>query len=111
MPIGDGLTADANPETSWRRHLDGMLRHKSLLIDFIERLWRISKTEEIDLKDYGTVPDLSAGTDDWFDFYNTERPHWSLRRRTPLECHEAPNEFGAKEAGWHDPEAIRAFWD
>lgn len=77
---------------------------------FIERLWRSYKTEEIYLKDYGNIPDLRAGTDDWFGFYNTERPHRSLRRRTPLECHEAPHEFGAREAGWDDLEAIKAFW-
>lgn len=35
MLIGDGLTEGTNPETSYRRHLDGMLRRKGLLIDFI----------------------------------------------------------------------------
>ena len=35
MLIGDGLTEGANPGISYRRHLDGMLRRKGHLIDFI----------------------------------------------------------------------------
>jgi len=50
---------------------------------FIERLWRSLKYEDIYLKDYQTVMELSAGLDSYFRFYNHERPHQSLDDRTP----------------------------
>ena len=78
---------------------------------FIERLWRSYKTEEIYLHDYEGFPQLHRGTDKWFDFYNTERPHSSLRRKTPSECHHRPNEFGAIAPQWNDMKAIKAFWN
>ena len=77
---------------------------------FIERLWRSYKTEEVYLNDYEEVPQLYQGTDQWFDFYNNERPHRSLRRRTPSEAHYRPNEFGATRPKWDDMEALRDFW-
>ena len=56
---------------------------------FIERLWRAVKYEDIYLKDYDTVPLLYAGLDDYFYFYNYERPHQSLGKTTPAEVHFA----------------------
>jgi len=54
---------------------------------FIERLWRSVKYEEVYLKDYASVPELSTGLDDYFWFYNHDRPHQSLDYRTPAEVH------------------------
>lgn len=53
----------------------------------IERLWRSVKYERIYLMSYATGSDLRAGLTDYFDFYNTERPHQSLEYRTPKEVH------------------------
>jgi len=50
---------------------------------FIERLWRSLKYEDAYLKDYQTVMELNAGLDDYFRFYNHERPHQSLENKTP----------------------------
>lgn len=50
---------------------------------FVERLWRTVKYENIYLKHYPTVPLLYSGLRDYFAFYNNERPHQSLRDRTP----------------------------
>jgi len=50
---------------------------------FIERLWRSLKYEDIYIKDYQTVMELSAGLDAYFQFYNYERPHQSLENKTP----------------------------
>ena len=50
---------------------------------FIERLWRSLKYEDIYLKDYLTVMQLSTGLDNYFRFYNYERPHQSLENKTP----------------------------
>ena len=54
---------------------------------FIERLWRSLKYEDIYLNDYDTVPDLAAGLERYFHFYNYERPHQSLAYATPAAVH------------------------
>jgi putative transposase len=50
---------------------------------FIERLWRSLKYEDIYIKEYETVKQLYLGLDQYFDFYNYERPHQSLGYKTP----------------------------
>ena len=52
---------------------------------FVERLWRSVKYEDIYLKEYATVPKLHTGLDQYFTFYNYERPHQSLDNRVPAE--------------------------
>lgn len=61
---------------------------------FIERLWRSLKYEDIYIKDYETVKQLHEGLDQYFDFYNNERPHQSLEYRTPAMMY-----FGANNTG------------
>jgi putative transposase len=70
-----------------RISMDG--RGRALDNVFIERLWRTVKYEDIYMKDYATVPELSAGLAAYFHFYNCERPHQSLAYRTPAEVHFA----------------------
>jgi len=53
----------------------------------IERLWRSVKYEHLYLYDYETVPAVIAGLNQYFAFYNTERPHQSLDYRTPAQVH------------------------
>jgi putative transposase len=50
---------------------------------FVERLWRSVKYEDIYLRRYETVPQLSKGLGRYFPFYNEERPHQSLDYRKP----------------------------
>jgi putative transposase len=50
---------------------------------FVERLWRSLKYEEVYLKAYETVPEARDGIGGWIKFYNYERRHQSLNRRTP----------------------------
>ena len=54
---------------------------------FIERLWRTVKYEEVYLKEYETVHDVVTGIGDYFNFYNNERPHKSLSKRTPADVY------------------------
>ena len=54
---------------------------------FVERLWRSVKYEEVYLKDYEGVDEARQGLDDYFGFYNTDRPHQALGYRTPAEVH------------------------
>lgn len=58
---------------------------------FVERLWRSVKYEDIYIKEYDTVPVLATGLDDYFQFYNDERPHQSLGYLTPADVHFAVN--------------------
>jgi len=56
---------------------------------FVERFWRTLKYEDIYIKGYETVPELSGGLGNYFPFYNDERPHQSLDYRTPVEVYRA----------------------
>ena len=50
---------------------------------FIERLWRSLKYEEVYLKAYETVAQAQQGINNWLLFYNQDRRHASLGRKTP----------------------------
>lgn len=50
---------------------------------FVERLWRSVKYEEVYLRAYGSVSDARASLGRYLTFYNGQRPHSSLDRRTP----------------------------
>ena len=50
---------------------------------FVERLWRSVKYEDIYLKGYNLMGELTLGLTEYFVFYNGERPHQSLEDKTP----------------------------
>ena len=50
---------------------------------FVERLWRSVKHEDVYLKGYATMGELTVGLAEYFAFYNGERPHQSLGHKTP----------------------------
>jgi len=54
----------------------------------IERLWRSVKYEEVYIKDYETVDELVKALRSYFDFYNNERPHSTLKGKTPAEVYK-----------------------
>ena len=54
---------------------------------FVERLWRSVKQEDVYLKGYATVNELLQGLEQYFVFYNHERPHQSLSNKTPDEVY------------------------
>ena len=56
---------------------------------FVERLWRSVKHEWLYLHEFQTVPELSAGLKEYFEFYNAERLHQSLGYKTPQAIHFA----------------------
>jgi putative transposase len=56
---------------------------------FVERLWRTVKYEDVYLRGYETVPELSAGLGRYFPFYNTERLHQALDYRTPAVVYQS----------------------
>lgn len=65
--------------------MDG--RGRALDNVFIERLWRSVKYENIYLKDYATTDELIEGLTEYFTFYDEERVHRSLSKRTPWEVY------------------------
>jgi len=50
---------------------------------FIERVWRSLKYENVYPHRYETPVELYHGLDEYFKWYNTERPHAGLDNRTP----------------------------
>jgi putative transposase len=50
---------------------------------FVERLWRSVKYEEVYLKAYENVAEARASLGSYFQFYNSKRPHMSLKNQTP----------------------------
>jgi putative transposase len=71
----------ADVRISW----DG--RGRALDNIFVERLWRSVKYEEVYLKDYQTIRDAENGLKDYFQFYNQERLHQSLKYQTPAQVY------------------------
>ena len=53
-------------------------------VEFIERLWRSLKHEDIYLKGYAGGHEAKAAIAGWFAFYNNLRPHQALANRTPM---------------------------
>ena len=54
---------------------------------FVERLWRSLKYEEIYLNSYSDMVELKEASDNYFNFFNTERFHQSLEYSTPDEVY------------------------
>lgn len=61
--------------------MDG--RGRALDNIFVERLWRNVKYEDVYLKGYANMAELTVGLAQYFAFYNTERPHQALGYQTP----------------------------
>jgi len=54
---------------------------------FIERLWRTVKYGNIYINEYQTITDVRQDLKPYFNFYNTERLHQSLKYQTPWEVY------------------------
>ena len=74
--------------------MDG--RGRALDNIFVERLWRSVKHEDVYLKGYVNMPGLQLGLTEYFDFYNTERPHQSLGNLTPILVYQMACGGGAR---------------
>jgi putative transposase len=62
---------------------------------FVERLWRTVKYEDVYLKGYASLGELTLGLSDYFAFYNAQRPHQSLGNRTPDDVYQSSSGGGA----------------
>ena len=75
----NGIAISMDGKGSWRDNV------------FVERLWRSVKYEEVYLKAYDTVADARASLSRYLDFFNRQRPHSSLDRKTPDEAYFTPS--------------------
>ncbi len=74
--------------------MDG--RGRALDNIFVERLWRSVKHEDVYLKGYVNMPELQLGLTEYFELYNTERPHQSLGYCTPDIVYQTASGGGAR---------------
>ena len=73
--LANGIAISMDGKGSWRDNV------------FVERLWKSVKYEEVYLKAYDTVAEARSSLGRYLDFYNRQRPHSSLDRRTPDEAY------------------------
>ncbi len=76
-PGSQGVVISMDGRGSWRDNI------------FIERFWRSIKYEEICLHAYDSVSAARRGIGRYIEFYNTQRPHSALDKRTPDEFYFA----------------------
>jgi putative transposase len=76
--LANGIAISMDGKGAWRDNV------------FVERLWKSVKYEEVYLKAYDTVAEARASLGQNLDFYNRQRPHSSLDRRTPDEAYFHP---------------------
>jgi putative transposase len=79
----NGIAISMDGKGSWRDNA------------FVERLWRSVTYEEVYLKAYDTVVEARASLGRYLDFFNRQRPHSSLDRKTPDEAYFTPLPFEA----------------
>ena len=73
--------------------MDG--RGRALDNIFVERLWRSVKHEDVYLKGYASLGELTIGLVEYFTFFNGERPHQSLGYQTPNTVYQTAQGGGA----------------
>jgi putative transposase len=61
---------------------------------FVERLWRSVKYEEVYLREYDSVGEAVLSLGAYFRFYNQDRPHQSLRYKTPYQVYTSRDSPG-----------------
>ena len=73
--IKHGVAISMDGKGSWRDNV------------FVERLWKSVKYEEVYLRAYDSVAEARASLGRYLNFYNSQRPHSSLDRKTPDEAY------------------------
>jgi len=82
---GSQFTSEAFTGVLKREGIDISMDGRGRAFDniFVERFWRSVKHEDVYLKGYGSIGELTLGLTEYFAFYNNERPHQSLGFETP----------------------------
>ncbi len=93
-----------------RISMDGKGRYRDNI--FVERLWRTVKYEEVYLRAYSGGREAKAGLDEYFRFYNAQRPHQALDYRTPAEVFKGELVISTeqtKEIRWSPSRALASY--
>lgn len=82
---GSQFTSDAFIGILESHSIDISMDGKGRWMDnvFIERLWWSVKYQDVYLKAYSSIAEVRKGLRDYFEFYNSQRRHQGLDRRTP----------------------------
>jgi putative transposase len=82
---GSQFTSDAFTDVLKQHHTQTSMDGNGHWLDnvFVEQLWRSVKYQEVYLKAYESVAHARKSLGVYFNFYNAERRHQSLDRRTP----------------------------
>ena len=84
---GSQYTSNIFTDILKSNHIEISMDGKGRAIDniMIERFWKSIKYEYIYLNEITTGTELWTGLNDYFNFYNNERLHQSLKYKTPYE--------------------------
>ena len=97
---GCQFTSEAFVQTLLKANITISMDGRGRALDniFVERLWRTVKYEDVYLKGYQTIPEAQEGLKDYFDYYNMERRHSSLKHNTPWTVFSGLEMIGPKVA-------------
>ena len=92
---GSQFTSEVFTKTLLAHEIQISMDGKGRAIDnvFIERVWRSVKYECLYLRQFESVTELRTALEEYFEFYNTQRYHQSLKYQTPQEV------YGGKGSG------------
>lgn len=87
---GTQFTSASFTEKLLAKHIAISMDSRGRVFDniFVERLWRTVKYEDIYLKGYETIAQAETGLTHYFQFYNRERYHQSLKYQTPWSVYQ-----------------------
>jgi putative transposase len=95
---GAQFTSDAFTRVLKRERIAIRMDGRGRALDniFVERLWRSVKHEDVYLKSYASMSELTLGLSEYLTFFKGERPHQSLGYRTPNAVYETAQGGGAR---------------
>lgn len=87
---GSQFTSDAFTQALLEKEIKISMDGKGRALDnvFVERLWRSVKYECVYLCDWETVSEARKALQQYFEFYNYQRPHQALNGKTPAVIHQ-----------------------
>jgi putative transposase len=102
---GSQFTSDAFTDVLKREGVAISMDGRGRAFDniFVERLWRTVKYEDVYLRGYADLGELTIGLTEYFQFYNGDRPHQALANLTPDEVYRTRRGGGARIVDKYGP--------
>ena len=94
---GSQFTSTAFTEILKREEIKISMDGRGRALDniFVERLWRNVKYEDVYLKGYSNMAELTVGLAEYFAFYNSDRPHQGIGNKKPDDVYATRQGGGA----------------